>query len=61
MLAFAVSEVPEMPRGKGVKLYDIPAKKAAAREEFLTAIAVVPPQGELIIHSGAKRKSLELE
>jgi topoisomerase-4 subunit A len=58
MLAFPVSEVPEMPRGKGVKLYDIAGKKAAAREEVLTAVAVVPPQGELIIHSGDKRKSL---
>src|SRR4029079_256723 len=28
MLAFKVGEVPEMPRGKGNKLYDIPAKKA---------------------------------
>jgi topoisomerase-4 subunit A len=53
-----VSEVPEMPRGKGVKLYDISAKKAAAREEFLTAIAVVAPQGELILHCAEKRKSL---
>jgi topoisomerase-4 subunit A len=47
-----------MPRGKGNKLYDIPGKKAAAREEMLTGMAVVPPQGELIIHSGEKRKVL---
>ena len=32
LLAFPVGEVPEMPRGKGNKLYDIAAKKAAARE-----------------------------
>jgi topoisomerase-4 subunit A len=59
MLAFNVAEVPEMPRGKGNKLYDIAAKKAAAREEMLTGMAVVPPQGKLIIHSGEKRKVLE--
>jgi len=58
MLAFKVADVPEMPRGKGNKLYDIPSKKAAAREEMLTGMAVVPPQGELIIHSGEKRKVL---
>ena len=34
LLAFPVREVPEMPRGKGNKLYDIPGKKAAAREEL---------------------------
>jgi topoisomerase IV subunit A len=59
MLAFKVADVPEMPRGKGNKLFDIPGKKAAAREEMLTGIAVVAPQGRLIIHSGDKRKVLE--
>jgi topoisomerase-4 subunit A len=58
MLAFNVAEVPEMPRGKGNKLYDIAAKRAAARAEMLTAISVVPPQGQLIIHAGEKRKVL---
>ena len=37
LLVFPVSEVPEMPRGKGNKLYDIAGKKAAAREECMTA------------------------
>src|SRR5215475_8309534 len=60
LLAFPVSEVPEMPRGKGNKLYDIPTKKASAREELMTAIAVVPPKGNLLIYSGdSKPKTLE--
>jgi topoisomerase IV subunit A len=59
MLAFKVADVPEMPRGKGNKLFDIPGRKAAAREEMLVGIAVVAPQGRLIIHSGDKRKVLE--
>jgi topoisomerase-4 subunit A len=58
MLTFPVSEVPEMPRGKGNKLYDIPGKKAAAREEFLTGIAVVPRGGTLILWSAGQRKEL---
>ena len=33
-----------MPRGKGNKLYDIPGKKAAAREELMSGVAVVPPK-----------------
>src|SRR5579864_491062 len=41
LLAFKVTDVPEMPRGKGNKLFDIPGKKAAAREEVLTGITVV--------------------
>jgi hypothetical protein len=59
MLAFPVSEVPEMPRGKGNKLYDIPSKKAAARTEMLTGIAVVAPKGKLMLRSGEKEKILD--
>ncbi len=58
MLAFVVKDLPEMPRGKGNKIFDIPGKKAASREETLTAIAVVPPNGKLILWSGDKQKTL---
>ncbi len=59
MLAFAVSEVPEMPRGKGLKLYDIPAKRAAAREEYVAGLAVVPPGRALVLwSSGGERKEI---
>jgi topoisomerase-4 subunit A len=59
MLAFKVADLPEMPRGKGNKIYDIPGKKAAAREEYLTGVAVVPPGGQLVLWSGDKQKTLE--
>jgi topoisomerase-4 subunit A len=59
MLAFVVKDLPEMPRGKGNKIFDIPGKKAAAREETLTAVAAVPPNGKLVLWSGDKQKTLE--
>jgi topoisomerase IV subunit A len=59
LLAFPVSEVPEMPRGKGNKLYDIPGKKARARTELMTAVAVVPPKASLVLWSGETKKTLE--
>ena len=59
MLAFVVKDLPEMPRGKGNKIFDIPSKKAESREETLTAIAVVPPNGKLLMWSGEKQKTLE--
>ncbi|MBV8143413.1 MAG: DNA topoisomerase IV subunit A, partial [Gammaproteobacteria bacterium] len=59
LLAFPVGEVPELPRGKGNKLYDIPSKKAAARQELMTAVAVVPPEAALILWSGEQQKTLE--
>ncbi|MGH8260389.1 MAG: DNA topoisomerase IV subunit A, partial [Steroidobacteraceae bacterium] len=58
MLAFPVADVPEMPRGKGNKLYDIPSKRAAAREEIVAGIAVVPPGGRLSLWSAEQRKEL---
>ncbi|HWW32676.1 MAG TPA: DNA topoisomerase IV subunit A [Steroidobacteraceae bacterium] len=59
LLAFPVGEVPEMPRGKGNKLYDIPGKKARTRAELMTAIAVVPPEASLVLWSGETQKVLE--
>ena len=59
LLAFPVGDVPEMPRGKGNKLYDIPGKKAAAREELMTGAAVVPPKGSLTLWAGEKQKTLD--
>ena len=59
LLAFKVSDVPEMPRGKGNKLYDIPGKKAAARTELMTAVAVVPPRASLLLWAGDVCKTLE--
>src|ERR1700761_1284252 len=58
MLGFKVSDVPEMPKGKGNKLYDVPAAKSAERAEFLSGIAVVPPNGQLTLWSGEKQKTL---
>ncbi|HEV2271301.1 MAG TPA: DNA topoisomerase IV subunit A [Steroidobacteraceae bacterium] len=59
LLAFPVGDVPEMPRGKGNKLYDIPGKKAAARAELMTGVAVVPPKGSLALWAGEKQKTLD--
>jgi topoisomerase IV subunit A len=58
LLAFPAGDVPEMPRGKGNKLYDIPGKKAAARAELMTGVAVVPPKGSLLLWAGEKQKTL---
>jgi topoisomerase IV subunit A len=59
LLIFPVGEVPEMPRGKGNKLYDIPGKKARERTELMTAVAVVPPNASLVLHSADQQKVLD--
>jgi topoisomerase-4 subunit A len=59
LLAFPVGEVPEMPRGKGNKLYDIPGKKARERSELMVALAVVPPTASLLLFGQGTQKVLE--
>ncbi|HEY1900654.1 MAG TPA: DNA topoisomerase IV subunit A [Steroidobacteraceae bacterium] len=59
LLVFPVADVPEMPRGKGNKLYDISARKLATREEFLAGLAVVPKGGALLLWTGDQCKTLD--
>jgi topoisomerase-4 subunit A len=55
---FPIKDVPELPRGKGNKLFNIPTKKALAREELLVATAVVPVGGKLVVWCGDRSMTL---
>jgi topoisomerase-4 subunit A len=55
---FPVADLPELPRGKGNKIFGIPSKKAATGEETLVAVAVVAPGQSLRVLSGERRMSL---
>jgi topoisomerase-4 subunit A len=61
MLAFPVQELPELPRGKGNKIFGLSSKKVAAREEYLAAIAVVAPGQNLIIRCGERKMTLKFD
>jgi len=58
LLSFPVAELPELPRGKGNKIFGIPSKKAATGEESLLAIAAVAPGQSLRILSGERHMGL---
>jgi topoisomerase-4 subunit A len=58
LLVFPVSELPEMARGKGNKLFNIPSAKAEAREELVVGVAVVAPGARLKILCGERAMSL---
>jgi topoisomerase-4 subunit A len=58
MLAFPVSELPVLARGKGNKIIGIPSKRAAAREEYVIAVAALPPHGRLRVIAGKRHMSL---
>ena len=50
--------MPELPRGKGNKLFGIPTKKAIEREEVLVGVAVVAPGQKLVVWCGERPMSL---
>jgi topoisomerase-4 subunit A len=58
MLAFPANDVPELPRGKGNKLFGISGRKFAAREEFVAAMTVIAPDRKLVVVSGERRMTL---
>ncbi len=58
LLLFPVSEVPELPRGKGNKLFAIPSRKAQSRDEVLVAMTVLSPAQSLLVFSGERQMTL---
>ncbi|MCB1665540.1 MAG: DNA topoisomerase IV subunit A [Pseudomonadales bacterium] len=64
MLSFPLSELPELPRGKGNKIISIPSARASERLEFVVALCVIGSADVLTIHAGRRylnMKSADLE
>lgn len=64
MLVFPVADLPELGRGKGNKIINIPSARAAAREELLVAMVTLAPDDTLQVNSGRqhlKMKPSDLE
>ena len=64
MLVFPINELPELARGKGNKIINIPSSRLQARDEFVVDYAVIASDGSLVVHSGKrylvmKNKDLE--
>ena len=59
LLVFPIAELPALTKGKGNKIIGIPGKKAAAREEYVIAIASVPEGGILTVYSGKRYLNLK--
>jgi topoisomerase-4 subunit A len=61
LLVFAASEVPELPRGKGNKLFGIPTRKAEAGEERIVALCVIGASQSLAVFSGERQMKLSVQ
>jgi topoisomerase-4 subunit A len=58
LLLCRASEIPELPRGKGNKLFGIPTKKAETRAELLVAMCVLTGDQSLAVFSGERQMKL---
>lgn len=64
LLVFPLSELPQLARGKGNKIINIPSSRLQAREEFVVDYGVISEGGSLVVHSGKRylvMKSKDLE
>ncbi len=59
LLLFEMDELPELAKGKGNKLINIPGRKYSSGEEKMVAVAVVPEDGDLLVFSGTRRMTLK--
>ncbi|KHL71200.1 DNA topoisomerase IV subunit A [Pseudomonas flexibilis] len=61
LLLFRIAELPQLPKGKGNKLISIPADRVASREEYVTALAVLPEGANLVLQAGKRTLTLKGE
>jgi topoisomerase IV subunit A len=59
LLVFPVSELPELAKGKGNKIFGIDSKRFDKRDEFMVSIAVVNAEQSLLVWSGDRRMTLK--
>jgi len=59
LLLFEMEELPELAKGKGNKLINIPGPKYKSGDEKMIAAAVVPEDGHLEVYSGARKMTIK--
>ncbi len=59
LLIFLANELPQLTRGKGNKLINIPTAKASAREEFVTDVQIIAVDEALTVHAGKRHFTLK--
>jgi topoisomerase-4 subunit A len=58
MLIHPISELPVLPKGKGVKIIGVNPAKHKTHEEFLAAITVVDEESSIVVHTGKRHTTL---
>ena len=61
LLVFPISELPELTKGKGNKIINIPAARVQSREEYVVAVRVLSEKDSLKILSGKRHLGLKFK
>ena len=61
MLAFPIGEVPELARGKGNKLINVPSAAFNSGEETMIAMAVISQADKLLVRAGQRHLRMKLK
>ena len=59
MLLFPVNSLPSLSKGKGNKMINIMAAKAAKREEFVTMLEIIPEASSITLYAGKRKLTLK--
>ncbi|MEO1595464.1 MAG: DNA topoisomerase IV subunit A [Pseudomonadota bacterium] len=59
LLLFDLDDLPELARGKGNKLMDIPKRKFESGEERMVAMVAIPADASLVVHCGDRHMTLK--
>ena len=52
LLVIQVADLPELPKGKGNKIIQIPPKRVQKREEYVRLMTIIPENATIRIHAG---------
>lgn len=61
LLFHHIAELPQMPKGKGIKIINIPAAKLKSGEEYMSAATVINENDNLFIRSADASKVMKAE
>ena len=59
MLVFPVADLPQLSKGKGNKIINIPALRAQSREEYVVALATAAPDKAVTLMAGKRKLTLK--
>jgi topoisomerase-4 subunit A len=61
MLVIPLAELPQMTRGKGNKIINVPSARLKAREEYVAALDCIQDGEKLTVYAGKKHKTMKAD